>query len=166
MSLGLGKYSIQHHRDLSISFLKMTVTCCMPDAYAPLQLLLKHQCFSVLHKLCRWWQDFPWGESGCSAALTSLTQTQNSNIIGFYNLLTGHRCRFWQWMFTGVFFKGDKCFETRVHVISIALCENRNLCHALLGTYCTCSATIKGHNQTSGKTSTLTGMNDKYMKTP
>ncbi len=113
MSLGLGKFSIQHHRDLSISFLKMTVTRGLPDAYAPLQMLLKHQCFSVLHKLCRWWQAFPWGESGCSAALASLTQTQNSNIIGFYNLLTAHRCHLWQWIFTGVvIFKGDKCFVT------------------------------------------------------
>lgn len=66
----LGKYSIQHRRNRSVTSLRVTVTCCLPDPYVPLQLLLKHHCFLVLQKLHRWWQAVPWGEADCSTDLT------------------------------------------------------------------------------------------------
>lgn len=50
---------------------------------APLQFLLRHQCFSVQHKLRRWWQAFPWGESSCSTALTSFTQIEQPSYYCF-----------------------------------------------------------------------------------
>lgn len=43
LSLGFENCCIQYNRDLSISFLR--ATCRLLDAYAPLQLLVKHQGF-------------------------------------------------------------------------------------------------------------------------
>lgn len=56
MAFGLGEFSIQHHRNMSVS---VTVTRCQVDAYVPLHFLSS--------------------EADCFTDLNSLDQTQNSS---------------------------------------------------------------------------------------